>query len=136
MPHKRKSHMGGSSKAKARFDALRAAYLAADRAARDEAISQSVKYGTERDARSWASKSEKSKLQKLEKKREKIGDAIINLIIQESPRGEMWMSGVPSSWLREKLSWEDLVRPKGEPLTISPPPSYGWTEAEVKRHLE
>jgi hypothetical protein len=135
MPHKRKMHTG-SSKAKARFDTLRAAYLAADRARRDELITQSVKYGTEREARSWASKSEKTKLEKLDKKRDKIGDKIIDLIVKESPRGEMWMSGVPSYWLHEKLSWDDLVRPKGEPLTISPPASYGWTDAEVRRHLE
>jgi hypothetical protein len=133
MPHKRKSHMAG--KAKARFDSLRAAYLAADRAARDEAIHQSVKYGTERDARSWASKGEKSKLQKLEKKKDKIGDKIIDLIIQESPRGEMWMSGAPTSWLREKITWEDVTKTSNEPLTFLPPAPYGWSEAEVKRHF-
>src|ERR1700690_1240299 len=134
MPHKRKSHMGGS-KAKARFDSLRAAYLAAYRAARDEGIHQSVKYGTERDARSWASKGEKSKLQKLEKKKDKIGDKIIDLIIQESPRGETWLSGVPTMYLRRDLPWEDIVRGKGEPLTILPPSAYGWSAADLKRHL-
>jgi hypothetical protein len=134
MPHKRKSHMGGS-KAKARFDTLRAQYLAADRAATDEAITQSVKYGTERDARSWAGRGEKSRLEKLEKKRDKIGDAIIDLIIKESPRGESWQSGVPTSYLRRDLPWEDVVRPSSEPLSILPPSAYGWSPADLKRHL-
>jgi len=134
MPHKRKSHMAG--KAKTRFDSLRAAYLAADRAASDELITQSVKYGGDRNARSYAGRGEKSRLEKLEKKREKIGDAIIDLIIKESPRGETWLSGVPTMYLRRDLPWEDIVRGKGEPLTILPPSAYGWSPADLKRHLE
>lgn len=121
--------------AKKRFDALREKYLAAHEAARNEAITQSVKYGSEREARSWASRGEKSRLEKLENRRNKIGDAIIDLIVSESPRGESWKSGVPSHWLKEKLSWEDIVRPENEPLSTVPPAAYGWSESDVKRQL-
>jgi len=79
-----------ASSGKARFDTLRAQYRAAYGAARNEAITQSIKYGSEREARSWASRGEKNRLEKLEKKRDRIGDAIIDLIVRESPRGEAW----------------------------------------------
>jgi hypothetical protein len=129
MPHKRKS-------SKKRFDALRAAFLAAHQAARDEAITQSVKYGSERDARSWASRGEKTRLEKLEKKRNKIGDAIVDVIVNESPRGDAWKSGVPSHYLYEKLPWEDVVRSADEPLSSVPPAAYGYSASDVRRHLK
>jgi hypothetical protein len=124
-----------ASSGKARFDTLRAQYRAAYGAARNEAITQSIKYGSEREARSWASRGEKNRLEKLEKKRDRIGDAIIDLIVRESPRGEAWKTGVPTFWLRADLPWEDVVRPADEPLSRVPPPSFGWSEAEVRRHL-
>jgi hypothetical protein len=60
------------NKERERFEALRAAFVAAHEAARNEAIHQSVKYGTEREARSWASRAEKARLEKLNNKRNKI----------------------------------------------------------------
>ena len=129
MPHKRKSN-------KKRFDAMRAAYLAAHQAAQSEAIHQAVKYGTERDARSWASRGEKTRLKKLEERRNKVGDKIVDLITQESPRGEAWKSGVPTHYLYEKLPWEDVVRPADEPLSSVPPAAWGYSEADVRRQLK
>lgn len=121
---------------KKRFDALRAAYLAAGEAARDELITQSVKYGTEREARSWASRGEKTRLEKLEKRRDKAGDALTDLVAAVSPRGEAWKSGVPIRWIRQDLTWDDVVRPAGEPLSAIPPPAFGWSEQEVRHHLK
>lgn len=123
------------SSGKARFDTLRAQYKVAYEAARNEAITQSVKYGSEREARSWASRGEKNRLEKLEKKRDRIGDAIVDLIVRESPRGEAWRSGAPVFWLYGETPWEDVVRPADEPLSRVPPPPYGWSEAEVRRHF-
>ena len=118
------------------FDDLRAKFLEAHRAALNETITQSVKYGSEREARSWASRGEKTRLEKLENKRNKIGDAIIEYIVQESPRGEAWKSGVTSHYLHEKLSWDDVMKPSSEPLSNLPPPAYGWSEADIRRHLK
>jgi len=131
----RRRYGHASAASKKRFESLRAAYDAAYEAARNEVITQSVKYGTERDARNWASRGEKNRLEKLEKKRDKIGDAIVELVVRESPRGEAWKSGVPTFWLRKNLSWEDVKRPASEPLSNVPPAPYGWSEAEVRRHL-
>jgi hypothetical protein len=129
----RKVHRVGG---KAHFDDLRAKFLAAHKAARDEAITQSIKYGSERKARSWASRGEKTRLEKLESKRNKIGDAITGYIVQESPRGEAWKSGVPTYYLYEKLSWDDVIKPANEPLSSLPPPAYGWSEDDIRRHLK
>jgi hypothetical protein len=117
------------------FITLREAYGAAHQAAQDESIRQSVRYGSEQNARSWASKGDKSRLEKLYAKQNKLGDSIVGLIAKVSPRGDAWRSGVPAHHLQGKLTWEDVVRPKTEPLSALPPPAWGWSEADVRRHL-
>ena len=124
-----------TKKSEERFSALRAAYLTANRAARDESIRQSIKYGGDQNARSWASRGDKTKLEKLNSKSNKVGDAIIALVVKESPRGEAWTSGVPITYLREKLAWEDVTRPANEPLSTLPPTAWGWSETDLRRHL-
>jgi hypothetical protein len=114
---------------------LRARYEAAHRVAQDEAIRQSIKYGGDQNARSWASRGDKTKLEKLYAKQSKLGDAIVDLVVKESPRGQAWMEGAPSHYLHRKLPWEDVVRPAHEPLSALPPAAWGWSEADVKRHF-
>lgn len=118
-----------------RFRDLRAKYEAADRAARDELIRQEIKYGGHSNARSWASRGDKTKLEKLEKAKNKVGDAVLDLITKVSPRGEAFMSGVPTHYLQGKIPWEDVVRPASEPLSTLPPTAWGWSVAELERHL-
>ena len=118
-----------------RFRDLRAKYEAAYRAARDEQVNQAVKYGSEREARSWASRGDKVRLEKLEAKRNRVGDAIVEVIVKASPRGESWRSGVPVFWLQSELPWEDVVRPAHEPLSKLPPPAWGMSEADVARQF-
>lgn len=124
-----------STAAEKRFRALRERYEAAYRAARDEQVRQAVKYGSEREARSWASRGDKTKLEGLEKRRNKVGDAIVELVVKASPRGDTWRSGVPVFWLQSKLPWEDVVRPAHEPLSKLPPPAWGSSEADVARQF-
>lgn len=57
------------------------------------------------------------------------GDQIVDLLVRVSPRGETWLSGVPTWWIREKLTWEDAVRPAGEALSVDVPLAYGATRA-------
>lgn len=121
--------------AKKKFDSLRERYGAAYEAARDEQIRQAVKYGSERDARSWGSRGDKTRLEKLEKKRNKLGSSIVDLIVKTSPRGETWMSGAPSFWLQRELPWEDVIRPASEPLSALPPPAWGWSERDIAAHF-
>lgn len=117
------------------FEGLRARYEAAYSAARDEQINQAVKYGSEREARSWASRGDKTRLEKLEAKRNKLGDAVVEVIVKASPRGDSWRSGVPVFWLQSKLPWEDVVRPVHEPLSALPPPAWGSSEQDVARQF-
>jgi hypothetical protein len=35
------------------------------------------------------------------------------------------MSGVPAHWIRSELTWEDAIRPKTEPLSVTPPTAWG-----------
>lgn len=118
-----------------RFKELRARYEAVYRAAQDESIRQAVKYGSEQAARTWASRGDKTKLETLEKRRNKVGDAVVELIVKASPRGDAWRSGVPVFWLQSKLPWEDVVRPAHEPLSKLPPPAWGSSEADVARQF-
>jgi hypothetical protein len=118
-----------------RFRDLRAKYEAVDRAAQEEDIRQRVKYGSYENARSWASRGDKTKLEKLHAKQSKLGDAIVDLIVKVSPRGETWKSGVPIHHLYGKLPWEDVVRPAHEPLSALPPPAWGMSEADVARQF-
>lgn len=123
------------STSRKRFDALRVQVLAASEAMRAERIAQSVKYGSEQNARSFASRGEKSRLAKLTKRYSRLGDAVITIIVRESPRAEKWLSGVPTHYLHEKLTWEDVIRPENEPLSVVPPTSFGWSLVEVRQHL-
>ena len=118
-----------------RFKELRARYEAAYKKAQDEEIRQAVKYGDIRQARSWASQGEKTRLDKLYAARAKVGDAIVKVIVKASPRGETWLSGVPIYHLYGKLPWEDVVRPAHEPLSALPPPAWGMSEADVARQF-
>jgi hypothetical protein len=118
-----------------RFKTLRERYEAAYRVARDESIRQSIKYGGDSNARAWASRGDKSRLEKLEAKRNKLGDAVVEVIVKASPRGDTWRSGVPVFWLQSKLPWEDVVRPAHEPLSALPPPAWGMSEQDVARQF-
>lgn len=107
-----------------RWEKLRADYLTTSRAARDIDIQLSLKYGPGFQL-GWASKTEQKKLHQLRQRLDRIGDKMFAILERVSPRD--WSRGVPTHWLREKLSWEDAVRPLGEPLSVTPPLAYGAT---------
>ena len=117
----------GSATAKARWDALRAAYLTADEVASALRRTLELKYGSSNVR--WASTGERNRLDKLTERRDKIGNKITELLVKISPRGEAWLSGVPAHWIYGKLTWEDAVRPVGEQLSVEPPLSWGATHA-------
>jgi len=120
------------------WDALRAKYLAAYEAARDLEIKLSARYlGASQSWlwRGWITKGEKSRLETLETRRDKLGEKVVAMIVAISPRGERWLSGVPVSWLRGDLTFDDAMRPIGEPLSVEVPLARGWTREDQKRSL-
>lgn len=75
--------------------------------------------------RSWITKGERAKLERLDAREDKLGEKIYDLATKVSPRD--WSFGAPSWWVRHKLTWEDAIRPTSEPLSVVPPLSYGST---------
>lgn len=112
-------------KARARFDALRARYveLTQKRDAHDDAMR--AKYGSGY-YESWLKRSEKLRSEKLRNAYEAVGDKLFAHVQAISPRD--WSRGVPMCWVLMDLTYEDAVRPLGEPLSVVPPMSYGATE--------
>ena len=109
---------------KACWDTLRAAFVGADEAVRTQEIRMRVKWG-DASWRNWASKAEKTKLEKLYERRSKIGDRIFEMLLKVSPRGEAWRTGAPVFWIYHDLTWEDAIRPTNEPLSVIVPAPYG-----------
>lgn len=109
-----------------RWDDLRASYATARAAVKDYESSLRPKYGySDSNWRSWITKTERSKFERLEARANKIGDKIVALLVQISPRGEAWLSGAPAWWIRERLTWDDAVRPINEPLSVEVPAPWG-----------
>jgi hypothetical protein len=101
-----------------RWDDLHAAQATA-RAAYDALDTKlSLKYGLNYQ-RMWVAKGERDQLERLRVRENKVGDKIIELLVRISPRGHAWLSGAPSHWIRYELTWEDAVRPAGEPLSVT-----------------
>ena len=104
-----------------RWEKLRADYLATSRALQDLDIKLSVKYGR----REWASTTEQKKLDQLRQRRDRTANKMFDLAERRSPRD--WGRGVPFHWIASSLSWDDVIRPLNEPLSGTPPLSYGAT---------
>lgn len=113
-----------------RWDKLHADYAAASEAERAYRSQLERHYGPFQT--SWLKKGERNRLERFTARSAKIGDAIIDLLVRISPRGERWLSGVPSWWLYEKLTWEDAICPADEPLSVVVPGSYGNPDGTVR----
>ena len=74
---------------------------------------------------SWLSAGQKTRLERLRDASDKVGDKIVDLLVKISPRGEAWLSGAPAYWLRDKLTWEDAIRPTDETLSVEVPAPWG-----------
>lgn len=105
-----------------RWEKLRADYLATEKAAQDLDMKLSVKYGRSE----WASKTELKKLTQLRERKDRIREKMFEITERVSPRD--WGRGVPAHWIASSLPWEDVVRPLGEKLSVTPPLAYGHTE--------
>lgn len=123
-----------SASDKKRWDDLHAKLAAANAVQLAYEIELGAKYG-HNFSPSWLSKGQKTKLDALRAKKDKIGDKIIDLLVQVSPRGDTWLSGVPAWWLREKLTWEDAIRPTNETLSVVVPGSWGTPDGYMKEQL-
>jgi len=112
-----------------RWDELHAAYAVARTEADAFRLQLNRKYGSDSNPgwRTWLPKGDRDKLERLEAKVNRVGDKIVDLLVRISPRGESWLSGVPVWWLRERLTWEDAVRPADEPLSVEVPLAWGAT---------
>lgn len=118
---------------KKRWDKLHADLAKADAERDDLEITLRVKYGsdvTRPSNRHWMSRTERTKLEKIEARVDKIHGQIYELVERISPRD--WGHGVPGHWVTRKLTWEDAVRPKGEPLSVVVPGAYGYPDGYMK----
>lgn len=103
------------------FEKAQGAFRDAGEKLRALRIELAVKYGSGNER--WASRAEKTRQDKLMAAQTRAGDRVMKVLDAVSPRN--WHSGVPWWWVGEKLTWEDAVRPKGEPLSVTPPLSFG-----------
>jgi hypothetical protein len=108
----------------ARFQALRDRYLRADAALSALRSTFTAKYSGAYD-RTWLLKGERDREDRAVAAVDRAGAAFFAYLQSISPRD--WSTGVPAHWLCEKLSYDDAVRPRGEPLSVVPPLSYGAT---------
>lgn len=112
---------------KDRWNRLQAQYRAV-RDQRDTAdIEMRVKYHT--DSNRWkmyALKREVQRVEKLERACERIAEKLCAMWTRLGKRN--WSSGVPAHWIYTSLTFEDMVRPLSEPLSVVPPLAFGATQ--------
>ncbi len=113
---------------KKRWDDLHAALAKAEAATREYELSLVRTYGANFN-RSWLTRPQQKKLEAFQERADKIGEKIFELVTKISPRD--WSYGVPTWWVRRELTWEDAIRPKGEPLSVVVPGSYGSRDGTV-----
>lgn len=117
----------GRAKARATremFEKAQAAFRAASDKRRALSIELAVKYGSGNER--WASRGEKTRLDKLMAAQSRAGDRVMKILDAVSPRN--WHSGVPWHWVNEELTWEDAVRPIDQPLSVTPPLAFGASQ--------
>jgi hypothetical protein len=114
------------AKERAAWEKLQAQYNATENVLDELRADVSFKYGP--GGEHWASTGETNKLRKLRDRMSRIGDRMFAILERVSPRS--WGQGAPAWWIYSKLSFDDVIRPKGERLSVTPPGAYGQTEAE------
>lgn len=118
---------------KKKWDALHVAYAKTAGELLEYELTLGAKYGHAFQT-SWLSAAQRNKLDRLKERKSKAGEKIVDLIVRISPRGETWLRGVPSVWLREKLTWDDTIRPADEPLSVVVPGAYGYPDGYMKEN--
>lgn len=113
---------------KKRWDKLHADLEKAYAAREDYKSELSVKMG--RFERNWLSAAQQKKYDALDQRYQKIDRKIFDMINELSPRN--WMSGAPAWWVVRKLTWEDMIRPVDEPLSVVVPGAAGYPDGYVK----
>lgn len=106
----------------ATFDRLRAAVLRQRVRLNDITRTMDLKYGPNLRV-GWMSAKERAALTSAAKAYGVACDRF-HAMLDACPR--QWRSGAPTVWVCEELSYEDAVRPLGEPLTTTPPRAYGY----------
>lgn len=107
-----------------KFDSLRVRYLAAKVRYGKLDIAFAAKYGSGYQP-SWLKAGEHKAKESASAAMSKASDAFYKHLASFSPRD--WSYGVPGHWVCESLTFEDAARPKGKPLSVVPPMSYGAT---------
>jgi len=113
---------------RARFDELRGKYLAAKEKRDALDVEFGSRYGSGYQA-SWLKAGDRKAQERATAALNKVGDAMFEHVKSFSPRD--WSHGVPAYWVRESLTFEDAARPLGEPLSVTPPLSYGSTRPKT-----
>ena len=109
------------------FSRLRGDYTRANKAYLDALSELERTYVAARNAPIGKQK----KLEPLSRRQSKASDKFYDLLRKISPR--QWEQGVPTTWVLNKLSYEDAVRPANEPLQDFIPTAYG---AEIARRAQ
>lgn len=105
---------------RAKFDRARAAALKAHEARTSFRATLEAKHGPQ--YLFACSSSEDKRLDRLDAAYGRAYDRMFTLL-EASPRN--WSFNVPAHWVVTELSYDDAIRPIGEPLSVVPPVSYG-----------
>lgn len=116
-------------KTEERYHALQARAQETAKARQTYRILLDVKYGGHVG---YAARKETRELERLERAERGAFDRFFAYLEAVSPRD--WASGVPTHWLRDSLSWADATT-RG-PLSVTPPPAYGYGEADARRFAQ
>lgn len=111
----------------AKFEKLRAAYIALDEKTDAIRLEYRIKYGN--DWRSCLTRAQTKKLDALHERKDRISDQFFVLLDSISPRN--WRSTIAFGWVITKLSYADAITK--ERLSVLPEPAYGSTVGDVQR---
>jgi hypothetical protein len=116
---------------KAKFEAARRAYLAAQerRCAHQDAMRQ--KYGPGCSSVYWT-KGEREKGERIDAAIDRSSDRMFAVLDAVSPRN--WRRRVSWAWIMEHLTWEDATT--SGPLSETPQAAYGWLPRELEQFAE
>lgn len=103
-----------------KFQALQTAWRVTSKARDQYRCDLQCKYGSH----AYAKTTERKRLDQLDRAEKRASDRFVVFLQKVSPRD--WQSGMPCSWLRDSLTFED-AQTRGALSTV-PPPAWGYCE--------
>lgn len=109
-----------------KLDSLRDRYINAESALTQFEADLRARYAHSPQWKEWITRGERTRLKKLRDRLDERSEALFTKLDEISPRD--WRSGVPAHWACTELTWEDIVRPLDQPLSVVPPMAAYATE--------